>query len=164
MEKEEFKNKPKNQRQDPSVSQETPTFYCLCLFAFFRAAPATCGGSQARGQIRATATGLTTATAMLDPSHVCDLHHRSRQRLNLNPLSEARDRTCNLVVPSWICFCCGMTGTPRHPLSYLSHLTGKNWGSVNLRMRKTLTLGYRAPQRQGTGIERPGSIVWKRPL
>ena len=29
---------------------------------------------------------------MPDPSHVCDLHHSSRQRWILNPLSEARDR------------------------------------------------------------------------
>ena len=35
----------------------------------------------------------TTATATLDPSHVCDLHHSSQQRWIPNPLSEARDRT-----------------------------------------------------------------------
>ena len=29
-----------------------------------------------------------------------------------NPLSEARDRNSNLMVPSQICFCCTMTGTP----------------------------------------------------
>ena len=34
----------------------------------------------------------TTATAMWDPSHVCDLHHSS---WHLNPLSEARDQ-CGL--------------------------------------------------------------------
>ena len=33
----------------------------------------------------------TTATAMQDPSHVCNLHHSSRQCGILNPLSEARD-------------------------------------------------------------------------
>ena len=44
-----------------------------------------------------------TATAMLDPSHVCDLHHSSQQRRILNPLSKARDRTHNLIVPSRIC-------------------------------------------------------------
>ena len=32
----------------------------------------------------------TTATAMQDLSHICDLHHSSRQRQILNPLSEAR--------------------------------------------------------------------------
>ena len=47
-----------------------------------------------------------TATATWDPSHVCDLHHSSWQRQILNPLREARDRTCNLMVPSRIHFCC----------------------------------------------------------
>ena len=34
-----------------------------------------------------------TATATQDPSHVCNLHHSSRQCRILNPLSEARDPT-----------------------------------------------------------------------
>ena len=54
----------------------------------------------------------TTATAMSDLSQVCDLHHSSWQRQMLNPLNEARDQTCILMVPSWICFCCATTGTP----------------------------------------------------
>ena len=33
----------------------------------------------------------TTATAMLDPSHVCDLHHSSWQFWILNQMSGARD-------------------------------------------------------------------------
>ena len=33
----------------------------------------------------------TTAMAMPDPSHVCDLHHSSWQHQILNPLSEAGD-------------------------------------------------------------------------
>ena len=37
-----------------------------------------------------------TATAMPDLSHICDLHHSSRQCQILSPLSEARDRTCVL--------------------------------------------------------------------
>ena len=58
-----------------------------------------------------------TDTATWDPSHVCDLHHSSRQRQVLNPLSKARDRTHNLMVPSQICFPCATTGTP--PRAYL---------------------------------------------
>ena len=54
----------------------------------------------------------TTATATPDPSHVCELHHSSRQHRILNPLSGARDRTFNLTVPSWIHFRCITTGTP----------------------------------------------------
>ena len=45
---------------------------------------------------------LATATAVPDSSHVCHLHHSSRQRWILNPLSEARERTCNLMVPSQV--------------------------------------------------------------
>ena len=48
------------------------------------------------------------ATATPDPSHVCDLHHRSQQCQILNALSEARDRIHNLMVPSQIHFCCAM--------------------------------------------------------
>ena len=53
-----------------------------------------------------------TDTATQDLSHICNLHHSSWQGWILNPLSEARDQTHNLMVPSWICFCCAMTGTP----------------------------------------------------
>ena len=38
--------------------------------------------------------------------------HSSQPRWILNSLSEARDRTCNFTVPSWICFSCTATGTP----------------------------------------------------
>ena len=56
---------------------------------FFRAALAANEGSQARGPIRATTAGL---------------HHSSWQRQILNPRSEARDRTHNFMVPTWIHF------------------------------------------------------------
>ena len=52
------------------------------------------------------------ATAMQDPSRVCDLYHSSRQRQILNPLREPRDQTHNFIVPSLICFCCATTGAP----------------------------------------------------
>ena len=53
-----------------------------------------------------------TATAMPDPSCIRDLHHSSRQHQILNPLSEARDRTQNFMVPCQVCFCCATTETP----------------------------------------------------
>ena len=56
-------------------------------FAISWATPAAYGGFQARGLIRAVATGL---------------HHSSRQCRIPNPLSKARDQTHNLVVPSRI--------------------------------------------------------------
>ena len=83
-------------------------FFCLfvfvfCLFAFSRATPEAYGGSQARRLIGAVATGLHQSHSNAkSTSHVCDLHHSSRQRWILNPLSKARDRTCNLMVPSQI--------------------------------------------------------------
>ena len=53
-----------------------------------------------------------TATETQDLSHVCDLNHSSWKHWILNLLSEARDRTRNLMVTSQICFCCTTTGTP----------------------------------------------------
>ena len=53
----------------------------------------------------------TPATAPQDPSHVCVRHHNSHQYQILNPLSEAGDQACNLMVPSQICFHCAMMGT-----------------------------------------------------
>ena len=52
----------------------------------------------------------TTATAISDPNHVCNLHHSSRQHWILHLLSKARDWTCNLMVPSRIHFHCSTTG------------------------------------------------------
>ena len=54
----------------------------------------------------------TIATATQDLSCICDLHHSSWQCWILHPLSEARDRTCNLMVTSRINFCCATMGTP----------------------------------------------------
>ena len=62
-----------------------------------RAIPVVHGGSQAKGQIRAMTASL---------------HHSSQQHQILNPLIEGRDRTCNLMVPRWICFRCVTAGTP----------------------------------------------------
>ena len=52
-----------------------------------------------------------TATATRDSSCVCDLHCRSWQCQILNPLREARDHTCSLMVPSCSRFCCATTET-----------------------------------------------------
>ena len=57
----------------------------------------------------------TTATATPDPSHVCDLHHSSQQHRILNLLSEARDQTQSLMVPSRIRFRSTKMGTPVLP-------------------------------------------------
>ena len=51
----------------------------------------------------------TRATAKPDPG----LHHSSWQHRILNPLSDARDRTRNLMVPCQIHFHCAKMGTPK---------------------------------------------------
>ena len=73
-------------------------FFLSFVFCLSRATPAAYGGSQARGQLELQLLAYTTATGTADPSHVCDLHHISWQHWIRNPLSEARDRTCNLMV------------------------------------------------------------------
>ena len=45
-------------------------------------------------------SAYTTATAILDSSRVCELHHSSWQPWILNPLSKARDGTHVLMVTS----------------------------------------------------------------
>ena len=54
----------------------------------------------------------TTATAMQNLNHVCNLHHSSQKCQILNPLSEVRDQTHSLIVPSQIHFPCAMRGIP----------------------------------------------------
>jgi len=47
---------------------------------------------------------LAIAVAMPDQSHVCDLHHSSRQHWIINPLSRARDRTRVLMYTTWVLY------------------------------------------------------------
>ena len=55
----------------------------------------------------------TTVTATQNPSHVCDLHHSSRQQGFLNFLSEVRGRTRILMDTSQILFHCATMRAPR---------------------------------------------------
>ena len=71
----------------------------LFFFLLFRATPTAYGDSQARDPTQ-------------DPSRIYDLHRSSQQCQILNPLIEARDRTHNLMVPSWIHFRCTKMETP----------------------------------------------------
>ena len=68
------------------------------------------------------------ATAAPDTIRICELYHISWQRQIVNPLNEARDRTWNLMAPSWIRFHCATMENhsftydfPLYPLS-LVHL------------------------------------------
>ena len=56
-------------------------------------------GVESKLQLLVYATAIVTR----DPSHVCGLHHSSRQCWILNPLSQARDGTHILMDTSWIC-------------------------------------------------------------
>ena len=105
------------------------SYFSSSSFLLFRAAPGAYGGSQVRGRIGVTAATYTTATAMQDPGRIWDLHHSSWRHQILSPLSKARDRTCNLVVPSQICFCCATMGTPVSYFSYprISYISKKAW-------------------------------------
>ena len=65
-----------------------------------------------KSEIQLLAYTTATATAMRDPSRVCDLHHSSRQCQMADPLSEARDQTRFLMDTSQIHFRCATTGMP----------------------------------------------------
>ena len=71
--------------------------------------------------------GCTTATVMQDLSRICNLYPSSWQRQILNPLSEARHRTRNLMVPSRSRFHCAMTGTPELPLKHFQNSVKNNF-------------------------------------
>ena len=87
---------------------------CVCVsFVFFGLHLQHMGVPRLGVKSKLQLPAYTTATATWDLSHVCDLHHSSQQCPILNPLSEARNRTRNLLVPSRIPFRCATMGTRR---------------------------------------------------
>ena len=95
----------------------------------------------------------TTAPATQDLSLVCKLHHSSQQCHILNPLSKARDRACNVMVPSWICFHCATAGTPKLPfvIEYSHSKVGKTelrgWFSKDGPLGNSITLTWELVRR-----------------
>ena len=87
--------------------------FIYLFFGLFRPVSTAYGGSQARSWIGAVASGLhhSHSNARSEP-HLWPTPQLTAVLRILNPLSKARDRTCNLTVPSWILFCCATTGTP----------------------------------------------------
>ena len=86
-------------------------FFCCCCcwdfflpFVFLGPHPQLMEVPRLAVQSELLLLAYTRATALPDPSRICNLHHRSWQRWILNPLREARDGTHNLVVPSWNLF------------------------------------------------------------
>ena len=105
-------------------------FIYFCFFAISWATPAAYRDSQARGLIGAVATSLchSHSHSQIQAMSVTQL---TRQRWILDPLSEARDGTCNLMVPSWICFHCTTEGT--QSVTFLgSSLQPHNWTLIFL--------------------------------
>ena len=87
------------------LTQHSFFFFLFSFFVFclFRAAHAAYGGSQARGQIGAVAAGLHQSHSNTGSKpHLRPKHHSSWQCRILNPLSEVRDQTHNLMVLSQI--------------------------------------------------------------
>ena len=75
----------------------------IIIFCLFRAEPMEVPRLGVKLELQLPA--YARATAMADPSRVCNLHHSSQQGRILNPLSKARDQTHNLMAPNRICFC-----------------------------------------------------------
>ena len=63
-----------------------------------------------KSELQLLAYDTATAPGTQNLSCLCNLHHYLRQRRILNPQSEARDQTHNLMVPSRIRFHCAATG------------------------------------------------------
>ena len=101
----------------------------------------------------------TTATAMWDPNHVCDLHHSSQQCWIVNPMSEARDGTRILMDASRVQYHCTTMGTPQFTFLGFKGLIckvgicsqGQPEGRVRTRKRRCCVnlLGY--GRKQGFG-------------
>ena len=87
------------------------SFFLLFCFCFLEPHPRHMEIPRLGVQLELQLPAYTTATATRDPSHVWDLHHSSQQCQILNPLSEAREQTCNLVDTSWVHYHGATTGT-----------------------------------------------------
>ena len=96
----------------------SPSFFLFCFLGLhLRHMKIPRLGVEWELQLLAYATAIITR----DLSCLCNLNHSSWQCQILNPLSEARGRTFNLVVPSWIHFLCAMMGTLRVLYSWPAH-------------------------------------------
>ena len=87
--------------------------FMYLLFIFFFLGPHSWHMEVSRlgGKLELQLPAYATATAMQDLSCLCDPYLSSWQHQILNPQSEARDQTHNLVVPSWILFPLRHNGT-----------------------------------------------------
>ena len=88
------------------------TTYMHSFFFFLRAALRHMEVPRLGVELELLLLAYTTAIAVRDPSHICDLNHSSQQCRILNPLSKTRDRTRILMVTSQVCYCWAKTETP----------------------------------------------------
>ena len=72
-------------------------FFFFFFFFFFRAKPVAYEAPRLGVFLELQLPAYTTATAMQNPSHFCNLHYSSHQQRILKPLSKAGDQTCNLM-------------------------------------------------------------------
>ena len=98
----------------------------LFLCVYFKAAPMEYGSSQVKSELQLPA--YTTATAMLDPSSICNLYHSLPHCQILNPLNEARDWTYVLTDTSQVHYHWATTGTSGITILILQNL-GQSWQS-----------------------------------
>ena len=83
--------------------QLTNSFHLFLIFFFLGSHPQHMEVPRLGVQSELEPSAYTTATAMWDPSCVCDLHHSSRQCQIFNPLSEVKDQTHVFMDTSWVC-------------------------------------------------------------
>ena len=81
----------RSEQATAGLSQRRANIWGLLVFCLFRAAPRAHGSSPAMVTLELQQPACATATAILDPSCLCDQRHSSERRRILNPLSEARD-------------------------------------------------------------------------
>ena len=74
--------------------------FVFLSFAFLELYPQQVEVPRLRVELELQVLAYNTATP--DSSCVYNLHHSSQPHQILNPLSEARDGTHNMMVPSWI--------------------------------------------------------------
>ena len=79
-------------------------FVCLFVVCFLGPPPRHMEVSRLGVKSEVQLPAYAAATATQVPSHICNLHHSSRQSQMLNPLSEARDRTHILMNTSQVHF------------------------------------------------------------
>ena len=84
----------------------------LSLFVLLGLHPQHMGVPRLGVELELQLLAYATATAMPDPSRVCDLHHSLKQCQTLDPLIEARNRTHILMDTSRVHFCCATMGSP----------------------------------------------------